>query len=263
MLVLIKGAGDIASGIGLRLWRSGFKVVMTEIPQPTVIRRKVAFAEAVYEGTTEVEGVKACLAGDSLEAKKLLEDGLIPVLVDPQAGCCRELAPEVIVDATLAKKNLGTFRGQAPLVIGCGPGFTAGEDVDLVIETMRGHYLGRVLRQGSALPNTGVPGSIAGYGAERVLRATGDGVFEAVREIGDLVHEGEVVALAGGEPVRAGISGVLRGILRSGLAVHRGMKVGDVDPRGRVEYCFTVSEKALAIGGGVLEGILGHLASKR
>lgn len=263
MLILIKGAGDIASGIGLRLWRSGFPVVMTEIPKPTVIRRKVSFAEAVYEGKTEVEGVTACLAESSQEAKTLLNDGIIPVLVDPEADCRKELTPQVIVDAILAKKNLGTYRGQAPLVIGCGPGFVAGEDVDLVVETMRGHNLGRVIHQGSAVPNTGVPGVVAGYAEERVIRACADGVFEAVREIGDLVKQGEVVALANGQPIRANISGVLRGILRSGLTAHRGMKVGDVDPRGQVEYCFTVSDKALAVGGGVLEGILGYFANKR
>lgn len=262
MLVLIKGAGDIASGIALRLWRSGFQVVMTELPQPTVIRRKVAFAEAVYEGETEVEGVKACLAKSAEEAKGLLKDGVIPVLVDPQAECRRQLNPQVIVDAILAKKNLGTYRGQAPLVIGCGPGFSAGGDVDLVIETMRGHYLGRVIRQGCALPNTGMPGAIEGYAEERVLRAVAEGTFEGVREIGELVQEGEVVAFVSGQPVRARIGGVLRGILRSGLPVHKGMKVGDVDPRGKVEYCFTVSDKALAIGGGVLEGILGYFANK-
>ncbi|HHY60993.1 MAG TPA: EF2563 family selenium-dependent molybdenum hydroxylase system protein [Clostridia bacterium] len=263
MLVLIKGAGDIASGIALRLWRSGFQVVMTEIPQPTVIRRTVAFAEAVYEGETEVEGVKACLAKSPQAAKELLEGGSIPVLVDPQAECRRELNPQVLVDAILAKRNLGTYRGQAPLVIGCGPGFCAGEDVDLVIETMRGHYLGRVIRQGCALPNTGVPGPIQGYAEERVLRAVADGPFEGVRQIGDLVQEGEVVARVNGQAVRAKVSGVLRGLLRSGLPVHQGMKVGDVDPRGKVEYCFTVSDKALAIGGGVLEGILGYFANKR
>lgn len=263
MLVLIKGAGDLASGIGLRLWRSGFPVVMTEIPQPTVIRRKVSFAEAVYEGKVEVEGVTACLAESSREAKTLLDDGIIPVLIDPEADCRKELAPQVIVDAILAKRNVGTYRGQAPLVIGCGPGFVAGEDVDLVVETMRGHNLGKVIHQGSALPNTGIPGVVAGYAEERVLRAGCDGIFEGVREIGDLVTEGQVVAVVDGRPIRANISGVLRGILRTGLTVYQGMKVGDVDPRGQVEYCFTVSDKALAIGGGVLEAILGHFANKR
>ncbi|NLC76660.1 MAG: EF2563 family selenium-dependent molybdenum hydroxylase system protein, partial [Clostridia bacterium] len=239
MLVLIKGAGDLASGVALRVWRSGFDVVMTEIPEPTVIRRTVAFAEAVYEGTVEVEGVKARLARDSEEAKTLLRDRVIPVLIDPKARCRRELAPEVIVDAILAKKNLGTFRGQAPLVIGCGPGFCAGEDVDLVVETKRGHYLGRVIRQGTAAPNTGIPGNVGGYDEERVLRAPSGGRFSGLKEIGDVVHQGQIIAKVDEEPVYARISGVLRGILRTGLKVPQGMKVGDIDPRGQVEYCFT------------------------
>ncbi|NLL17720.1 MAG: EF2563 family selenium-dependent molybdenum hydroxylase system protein [Clostridia bacterium] len=262
MLVLIKGAGDVASGVALRIWRSGFDVIMTEIPEPTVIRRTVAFAEAVYQGIVEVEGVTARLAKDASEAMALLKEGVIPVLVDPEANCRLELAPQVIVDATLAKRNLGTFRGQAPLVIGCGPGFTAGEEVDLVVETKRGHYLGRVLTEGSAAPNTGIPGSVEGYAEERVLRATADGLFTGLKEIGDYVNKGQAVAKAGEEPICAEISGVLRGILRSGLQVHKGMKVGDIDPRGEIQYCYTVSDKALAVGGGVLEGILRHQAMR-
>lgn len=262
MLVLIKGAGDVASGVALRIWRSGFDVIMTELPQPTVIRRTVAFAEAVYEGIAEVEGVQARLAKDPSEAMALVEEGVIPILIDPEADCRKDLAPQVIVDATLAKKNLGTLRGQAPLVIGCGPGFTAGEDVDLVVETKRGHNLGRVITEGKAAMNTGIPGNIGGYTEERVLRATADGVFTGLKEIGDFVKQGEVIAKSGEEPVYTKISGVLRGILRSGLPVYKGMKVGDVDPRGEVEHCFTVSDKALAIGGGVLEGILRHQAGR-
>ncbi|HHX50891.1 MAG TPA: EF2563 family selenium-dependent molybdenum hydroxylase system protein [Clostridia bacterium] len=259
MLIMIKGAGDLASGVALRCYRSGFPVVMTEIARPTVVRRTVAFAEAVYEKEVSIEGVRARLAHNSLEARELLAKRVIPVLIDPEAEeTRRELGPQVIVDAILAKKNLGTFRGQAPLVIGLGPGFIAGKDVDVVIETKRGHYLGRVIHQGQAIANTGIPGEIQGYGKERVLRAPVKGSFQALRRIGDPVEAGEAVACVGKEPVRTVIGGVLRGLLRDGLEVERGMKIGDVDPRARVEYCFSISEKALAIGGGVLEAILHH-----
>ncbi|MGI6553314.1 MAG: selenium-dependent molybdenum cofactor biosynthesis protein YqeB [Bacillota bacterium] len=259
MLVLIKGAGDLASGVAYRCFRSGFSVAMTEIAQPTVVRRAVAFAEAVYEKEVSIEGVKACLARNPREAKGLLSKRIIPVLIDPSAvETIRELSPRVIVDAIMAKKNLGTFRGQAPLVIGLGPGFTAGKDVDVVIETLRGHYLGRVLYQGQAIANTGIPGEIQGYGKERVLRAPGKGSFRALRRIGDLVQAGETVGYVGSTPVKTVLAGVLRGLLRDGLEVEPGMKIGDVDSRARVEYCFSISEKALAIGGGVLEAILYH-----
>ena len=259
MLVLIRGAGDLATGIGIRLIRSGFKVIMTEVEMPTVIRRTVAFAEAVRKGSWEVEGIEARRADDASRALEMAELGIVPVLVDPELHCLHELRPDVLIDAILAKKNLGTRITDASLVIGVGPGFTAGTDCHAVVETMRGHTLGRVYYEGSALPNTNVPGRIGGFAGERVLRAPSDGVFISCRKIGDIVREGEVVGYSAGKPMVCTIGGVLRGLLSDGVPVRTGMKAGDVDPRGKVEYCYTCSDKAIAIGGGVLEAIL-HLS---
>ena len=259
MLALIRGAGDIASGIALRLWRSGFAVVLTELPRPTVIRRTVSFADAITSGATTVEDVTARFAADAQSAKELLAQGVIPVLADPECRCRGELKPDVIVDAILAKRNLGTRITDADVVIGVGPGFTAGEDCRAVVETMRGHTLGRVIYTGSALPNTNVPGLIGGFAGERVLRAPADGTFTGVKRIRDIVREGDVVGSVAGVPMYATISGVLRGLLADGVAVKRGMKSGDIDPRGEASYCDTVSDKANAVAGGVLEAIL-HLS---
>lgn len=259
MLVLIRGAGDLASGIALRLWHSGLGVVMTDLEQPTAIRRTVAFSEAVVHGAARVEDVEARRAGNAEEALALLKAGVLPVLADP-AGRCREaLGPDALVDAILAKRNLGTRITDAPVVIGVGPGFTAREDCHAVVETMRGHTLGRVLYRGSALPNTNIPGLIGGFAGERVLRAPADGVFRGARAIGDLVRAGEIAGYVGDAPMRCTIDGVLRGLLADGVPVRAGMKAGDVDPRGVREHCETVSDKAAAIGGGVLEAIL-HLS---
>jgi len=258
LLVLIKGAGDLGTGVAYRLHRVGFRVVVTELPQPTVIRRAVSLAEAVYEGEVAVESLRARLVQDVQQASQALDSGIVPVLVDPQADITRELRPRVVVDARMAKRNLGTRLDEADLVLGLGPGFVAGQDVHAVIETARGHYLGRVLLTGEAAPDTGVPGSIGGESARRVLYAPANGVFHALKRIGDPVAKGDVVAGVDDRPVEAFLPGVLRGILRDGLTVHRGMKVGDIDPRGVRDYCFTVSDKALAVGGGVLEALL-HL----
>ena len=258
MLVVIKGAGDIATGIALRLWRARLQVVMTEIARPTAIRRTVCFSCAVTEGQARVEDVVAELAQNSQDAMRILQSGRIPVLVDPEGACVRELKPDAVVDAILAKKNLGTLLSDAPVVIGVGPGFTAGVDCHAVIETQRGHTLGRVILQGSALPNTGIPGNIGGYMLERILRAPADGIFKQVLEIGATVQAGDVAGYVDGIPVKTEIAGVLRGILPDNTPVYKGMKSGDVDPRCRVEHCYTASDKALAIGGGALEAIL-HL----
>lgn len=255
-LILIRGAGDLASGIALRLWRSGFRVVMTETAQPTTIRRTVAFSQAVLDGQTVVEGVTARRAENAAEALSLLEQGILPVLVDPEARCRETLRPDALVDAILAKRNLGTAITDAPIVIGVGPGFTAGIDCHAAVETMRGHTLGRVLYEGSPLPNTNIPGLIGGFAGERVLRAPADGIFRAERCIGDRVKTGDVVGWVGESPMCATLDGVLRGLLASGVPVHKGMKAGDVDPRNDPSYCQTASDKALAIGGGVLEAIL-------
>ncbi len=252
-LALIKGAGDLASGVALRLHRSGFNVVMTEIEQPTVVRRTVSFAETVYEGRARVEDIEAVRASGADDAECAFAAGKIPVIVDPTASIRLDLEPDVLVDAILAKKNLGTRIDDAHAVIGLGPGFTAGVDVHAVIETMRGHTLGRVIYSGSAIPNTGVPGEIGGFAEERVLRSPGSGVFQSEHRIGDQVKCGEVVGYVGSSPVRSNIDGVLRGLLRSGLEVTRGFKLGDVDARANPEHCLTVSDKALAIAGGVLE----------
>lgn len=254
-LVLVKGGGDLASGIAHRLFRCGFSVVISELPQPTVIRHTVAFAEAVYQGRCTVEGVEAVLSS-AAEAAAAIERGIIPVVVDAEGALWRDLRPWALVDATLAKRNTGTYREQAKLVVGVGPGFTAQQDVHVVVETNRGHDLGRVILKGAAAPNTGVPGAIGGYTQERVLRAPAAGLFRCVRAIGDTVCVGEAVAYAGEEPVCTQIAGVLRGLLHEGLQVDAGMKVADVDPRCRREHCFSISDKARAVGGGVVEALL-------
>ena len=259
MFTLIRGAGDLASGIALRLWRSGIEVVMTDLPRPTAIRRTVSFSEAIVHGETTVEDVTARLAANADEAHALLAQGIVPVLADPDCACRAGLHPDALVDAILAKRNLGTRRTDAPIVIGVGPGFTAGVDCHAVVETMRGHTLGRVIYTGSALPNTNIPGLIGGFAGERVLRAPADGEFRSARQIGDLVKAGDVAGYVAGEPMVCTIDGVLRGLIADGVLVHKGMKSGDVDPRGDVDNCYTASDKALAVGGGVLEALL-HLS---
>jgi len=255
-IVLIRGAGDIASGVALRLHRAGFSVAMTEIARPTTIRRTVAFSDAVVNGAQTVEDVTARRAGSPEEARAYWAQGVIPVLVDPDCACRVSLKPHALADAILAKRNLGTSIADAPIVVGVGPGFTAGKDCHAVVETMRGHTLGRVCYAGSALPNTNIPGLIGGFAGERVLRAPADGVFESAHQIGDRVEAGETVGFVAGAPMRATISGVLRGLLADGVSVKQGMKSGDVDPRGEKSYCDLVSDKALAVAGGVLEAIL-------
>ena len=258
MLTVIRGAGDIATGAALRLWRSGIQVVMTDLPAPTAIRRTVCFSQAIVLGRTTVEDVTAARAEAAEQALALLRQGVIPVLPDPEGKCVPALGPDALVDAILAKRNLGTRITDAPAVVGVGPGFTAGEDCYAVVETMRGHTLGRVYYTGSALPNTGVPGLIGGFSGERVLRAPADGVFHRLLDIGAQVREGDIAGEVEGVPMRCTLTGVLRGILADGTPVFKGMKAGDVDPRGEEANCRTASDKALAVGGGVLEAVL-HL----
>ncbi len=263
LLVLIKGAGDLASGVAARLHRCGFSVVMTELPQPLMVRRLVCFGEAVYREETMVEGIVARRVPDLAAARRELARHIIPVLVDPQAACRVELAPQVVVDAIMAKRNTGTRRSDAPLVIALGPGFTAGEDCHAVIETQRGHWLGRVYWQGAAQPDTGVPGEIGSASTpRRVLRAPADGIVEARVEIGDHVDTEQIIAEVAGIPVRASCAGVVRGIIWSGIYVAQGTKIGDIDPRGEQAYCVTISDKSLAVGGGVLEAILTHTGGR-
>lgn len=263
MLAVIRGAGDLASGIALRLWRSGMDVVLTDLPQPTAIRRSVAFSEALRLGETNVEGIVAKRADSVEEARNLLAQHIIPVLADPNCTCRLSLQPHVLVDAILAKRNLGTAITDAPIVVAAGPGFTAGVDCHAVVETMRGHTLGRVYYSGSALPNTNVPGLIGGFTGERVLRAPCDGLFQPVKDIGDTVAEGDIVAYVSGEPIKATIGGVIRGLLPEDVPVHKGMKSGDVDPRYCIDNCYTISDKSLAIGGGVLEAVFYLLAKEQ
>jgi len=254
--ICIKGGGDIASGVAWRLHQCGFRVLITEIPRPMAVRRKVAFCEAVYDSHAEVEGVEALLIDGADDSREVWDQGKIPLIVDPECETAKMIQPDVIVDAILAKKNTGTRISDAPLVIALGPGFEAGRDVHFVVETNRGHYLGRLLTKGSAEPNTGVPGPVVGISTDRVLRSPGRGVWQNEVEIGDAVRKGTMVGSVDGQPVNALINGVLRGMIRPGISVTEGLKIGDIDPRGVKEHCHTISEKALAISGGVLEGIL-------
>jgi len=262
LLVVVKGGGDLATGVTHRLFRAGMKIIITELEKPTVIRRTVSFAEAIFEGEFEVEGVTAKRASDVDGVFEIINELKIPIIVDPKTEIVRKVSPDVVVDATLAKKNIGTKITDAPLVIGLGPGFKAGLDVHAVVETKRGHNLGKVIFLGEAESNTGIPSDIAGYTLERVLRASCNGVFKSIKKIGDLVEKGEQVATVDNQPVASQISGVIRGLLHDDLTVTKGYKIGDVDPRKVREYCFTISDKARAIGGGVLEAIL-NLHKKR
>jgi xanthine dehydrogenase accessory factor len=260
IFVAVKGAGDLATGVIHCLKRSGFAVMATELPHPTVLRRTVAFAEAVSQGHITVEGITARHTQTIDEIPRELEGGFIPILIDPEGKAFKELKPHVLVEATLMKRNSGITVNDAPIVIALGPGYEAGVDAHAVIETNRGHNLGRVYLEGSAEPNTGVPGTIGGYAGERLLRAPSTGKLYGMRQIGDQIREGEVVAVVksndASTPIAAAISGILRGLVHDGLTVSMGMKVGDIDPRAVREHCFTISDKSRAIGGGVLEAIL-------
>lgn len=254
-LVIIKGGGDLATGIAHRLFRAGFDILITEIAHPTVIRRTVAFANAIFEGKMEVEGVTSIRVKPE-KALHCLQKRVIPVIVDPECKITHALKPWGLVDAILAKKNTGTTLLDASVVVGIGPGFAAGVDVHRVVETMRGHDLGRVIVSGSAIPNTGIPGDIGGYTLDRLVTAPRGGTFEPLKKIGDCVTAGELLGTVDGAEVAAPISGVLRGLLHRGLTVTQNMKIGDIDPRAKVEHCWTISDKARAIGGGVLEALL-------
>lgn len=255
-LVIIKGAGDLASGVAYRLKRSGFLLIMTELPAPLLVRRAVCFGEAVYSGKTTVEGITAQRVATLRQARDLAGSDIIPVLADSDPAVIATLKPKALVDAIVAKKNTGTSRDDAPLVIALGPGFAAGEDCHAVIETTRGHWLGRIIYQGQAQPDTGTPGLVKGYAVDRVLRAPADGNVIAFAGIGDRIKEGQLIAVVAGQEVQAPFDGVLRGLIHSAAQVTTGVKIGDLDPRGIVEHCFTLSDKSMAVGGGVLEAIL-------
>ncbi len=269
-IIVSKGAGEMASGIAVRLHRAGFRrLLLLETPRPLAVRRAVSFSEAVYDGRQEVEGITAlrfeppvenCPDGEIFRRlEEIWEQGAVAVAVDPRWRLLPIIRPGIVVDATIAKQNLGTSISEAELVVALGPGFTAGVDAHYVIETQRGHHLGRVLGQGSAAANTGIPGDIGGHSLDRVLRAPVDGPVEAALAIGSRIEKGRMVCTVAGVPVRAEISGVLRGCIRPGTEVTAGLKIGDIDPRGVREYCFNVSEKARALGGAVLEAVCGFV----
>lgn len=263
-MILVRGGGDLATGSIYRLWRCGFRVLVLETAVPMAVRRRTSVCEAVFDGTARVEDLTAVRIRTPEEAPRVIADGKVPVLVDPDASCIPAVRPDVVIDAIVAKKNFGTNRSMAPLTIALGPGFTAGVDVDYVIETMRGHNLGRIISRGRALENTGVPGLIAGHSIDRVIHAPASGTMQHVREIGDLVEKGEIVAWITPDaaspgshariPVYAPLGGVLRGMIRDGYPAPAGWKIGDVDPRlTERKNCFTISDKSRCIAGSVLE----------
>lgn len=255
MKILIKGAGDLATGIASRLYHSGHQLLMTEIAVPLTVRRMVSLSRAVYEKEAAVEDMKGILVSSMEEAEKVLGAGDIPVIIDERAEVAGEFHPDVIIDAILAKKNLGTKITDAPFVIGVGPGFTAGEDCHCVVETKRGHTLGTAIYEGSAIPNTGVPGNVGGYTIERLIRAAAPGEMVPLAAIGDVVKKGQAVAVTGGKEVYAQMDGIVRGMLQSGVMVSENLKIGDIDARCEIDHCFTISDKARSVGGGVLEAV--------
>ena len=260
-LIIVRGGGDLATGTILKLKKCGFPVLILETANPSAIRRNVAFCEAVYQGTQTVEDMTCHLAQSLKQAQQMLLEGKLTVLVDPVGEAISALKPLAVVDAILAKKNLGTNREMAPVTVGLGPGFTAGEDVDAVVETKRGHNLGRVLWCGTAAPNTGIPGVVGGFGKERVIHCPAKGILRNVKKITDTVSRGEVIAVVETEtgmiPVEATLDGILRGLIRDGYPVKVGFKMADIDPRKEeLDNCFTISDKARCIAGGVLEAIL-------
>jgi len=254
--VLMWGGGDLASGVALRLHRSKIRVLVVEISQPLAVRRSVSFAQAVYDAKTTIEGVTGQLIETPQEMRAVWKDGGVPVIVDPELNLLEKFKPAVLVDARMRKKFAPLSLDMADMVIGLGPGFTAGKNCHAAIETNRGHFLGRVIWEGSPEADTGVPGKVQSYRRERVLHAPTDGMVETNVEIGDSVDKGDPVLSIDGQLVRSPFSGVVRGLIHKGLHVRKGMKVGDVDPRPEDFRCWVVSEKALAIGGGVLEAIL-------
>ena len=256
-VVIIRGGGDLASGTIHRLYRCGYQILVLECEKPTAIRRMVSFCEAVYDGQSSVEGVLCRKINSIEECETVWAAGEIPLMVDTEGDTLKKYRPAALVDAILAKRNLGTTRDMSDLTIALGPGFVAGDDVDYVVETMRGHNLARVITKGAALPNTGVPGMIAGFGKERVIHAPASGEIHCISKIADIVEKDQILAWIGDTPVRASLTGVLRGIIRDGFIVPKGMKIADIDPRKeQKKNCFTISDKARCIAGSVVEILL-------
>lgn len=261
-ILVVRGGGDLASGVIHRLFRCGYKILILESKKPSAIRREVSFCEAVYDGEAFVEGVLSQRIENVGQCEKIWEQGEIPILVDEDGSSIKSLKPDAVIDAILAKKNMGTTREMAPLTIGLGPGFLAGADVDFVVETKRGHDLGRIIEEGWAIPNTGIPGEIGGYGKERVIHSPASGVLHNKARIADLVEKDQEIAWISTEdgdeiPVLATLDGVLRGIIREGYQVFKGMKIADIDPRKKQKKnCNTISDKARCIAGSVVEILL-------
>jgi xanthine dehydrogenase accessory factor len=256
-IVIVRGGGDLATGTIHKLYRSGFRVLVLEVPKPTSIRRSVSFSEAVYESQVEIEGITAVHVHSISEIEQAFCNKKVPVIIDPEGKYIEEIKPKIVVDAIIAKKNMGTTRNMADITIALGPGFTAGKDVDIVIETSRGHNLGRLILSGKAKENTGIPGSIMGYSKERVIHSPCAGIMKNVVHIDAEVQKDEVIAYIGDTPIYATISGLLRGILRTGSIVTNGFKIADIDPRVTEKMnCYTISDKARSIAGGVLEAVL-------
>ncbi len=254
--ILIWGGGDLATGVALRLYRSGIRVLVVETNLPLSVRRSVSFAQAVYDGETQIEGVKGKLIAEPSEMSTYWKKGIIPVIVDPALYLLEEYQPLVIVDARMRKRYVDLPLDMAEMVVGLGPGFVVGENCHAAVETNRGHFLGRVYWEGSPEADTGIPGKVESYTKERVLRAPAEGDVIAHAKIGDAVKKGDAILSIDGVRVPAPFDGVVRGLIQESIRVRKGMKVGDVDPRLETFRCWTVSEKSLAIGGGVLEAIL-------
>lgn len=256
-LIIVRGAGDIATGVIQKLHRVGFKVVSLEVPLPTAIRRKVSLCEAIYEGEYIVEDIKSKKLDDICDLDFYFSNKIVPIIIDPKGDIIEKLNPLAVIDATLCKKNIGTSKSMAPITIALGPGYEAGKDVDIVVETMRGHNLGRLIFKGPAQKNTGIPGKVEGFDKERVIHSTCEGKVTLLKDIGSFVKKGELICKVDDELIFATIDGLLRGVIRDGSNVPKGMKIADIDPR-KEEYgnCFTISDKARTIGGAVLEGLL-------
>ena len=264
MKVVIRGGGDLATGVAEVLYQSGFKILILDIEKPSSIRRSVCFSEAIYDGVTKVENITCKKVENENEIEKCWNEKIIPIMVDEKGEIIKKIKPNVVVDSIIAKKNLGTTKEMAPITIALGDGFEAGKDVDIVIETMRGHNLGRIITSGRAMKNTGIPGEIKGVSKDRVIYSLANGIFSSVKKIGDTVQKDEIIGYVGDVEIRGKISGVLRGIIRDGYEVTENMKIGDIDPRiEEKNNCFTISDKARSLGGAVLRAIMFRLKEER
>lgn len=264
MKVVIRGGGDLATGVAEVLYQSGFKILILDIEKPSSIRRSVCFSEAIYDGVTKVENIICKKVENENDIEKCWNEKIIPIMVDEKGEIIKKIKPDVVVDSIIAKKNLGTTKDMAPITIALGDGFEAGKDVDIVIETMRGHNLGRIITSGRAMKNTGIPGEIKGVSKDRVIYSKANGIFSSVKKIGDTVQKDEIIGYVGDVEIRGKISGILRGIIREGYEVTENMKIGDIDPRiEEKNNCFTISDKARSLGGAVLRAIMFRLKEER